>query len=148
MPTSNDYIKICTNCRAFCCTAHRPPVTEEEKNTITEAGHANCFVKVKDGIYEIEEKDGKCPYLQKDYSCKIQEVKPSLCKTWPIIPRYKNDKRDCLLVKCPLFPLLSTKDLDNAKEEARKIPIALVKQLWTISEKTKNEFKKYEYEKI
>jgi len=148
MPTSNDFIKTCKECRAFCCTAHRPPVNEKEKNAIINAGYADFFVKVKKGIFELISKDRRCPYLLDDFSCEIQEVKPSLCKAWPVIPRCKGNIREFFITKCPLFYHLSEEDIKKAKDEAKKIPKDIVDQLWTLSEEIRKDFKKFDYEKL
>jgi Fe-S-cluster containining protein len=149
MPTSSKFIPVCKQCKAFCCITARPPVTEKEKHAILEAGFKDYFVKVGNNIYDItSEGDEQCPYLKHDLSCEIHKVKPTLCAVWPVIPRFKNNQRDCIIIKCPIFPLLSKEELHQAKKAADTVPLPLIKHLWSISPKVKNKFKMFEYEKM
>ena len=149
MPSSQHFLKVCNQCKAFCCTAVRPPVTEKERQDILNAGFKDYFINIGNGIYEIQAgENGQCPYLKNDYTCEIQSVKPNLCRIWPIIPYFENNKRGYLLIKCPLSPYLSKKELEQAKKEAEDIPLLIIQHLWNISKEKKNQFKKYEYQEI
>jgi len=126
-----------------------PPITEKEKDDILKGGFEDYFMKITDEVYTIKSGDnGKCPYLNEDYSCKIHSVKPTLCKVWPVIPRYQNKKRECIVIKCPLFPLISKKEIQQTKKEAERIPLPIIQHLWTISPAIKQKYKKFEYDKI
>lgn len=149
MPISHRFLEVCNQCKALCCTLLMPPVTEKEKHNILKAGFEDHFAKIGDGVYAIKPGDnGNCPYLKKDYSCKIHGVKPTLCKVWPVIPHYQNNKRDCIVIKCPLFPLISKKEFQQTKKEAERIPLPIVQHLWNISPAMKQKYKRFEYEKI
>jgi Fe-S-cluster containining protein len=126
-----------------------PPVTENEINKILKAGFENHFIRMGDELFTIKSKaNGNCPYLKKDCSCMIHDVKPTLCKIWPIVPHYQNNKRGYIVIKCPLFPLISKKEFQQKKKEAEKISIQIVKHLWNISSPLKQEYKRFEYVKI
>lgn len=149
MATSHIFLATCKQCKAFCCTLARPPVTEKERHDILKAGFKDYFIKTECRIYDIKEGDNKqCPYLKHDYSCEIHHVKPKLCKTWPVIPRYRKSKRDYIVVKCPLFSYLSEKEIKQAKKEAETIPLPIIEHLWNISPEMKKKYKVFEYEEI
>lgn len=149
MPTSRQTLFVCEQCKAFCCNLVRPPITEQEKQDILEAGFSDYFIDVGNGIYDIKPaKDGTCPYLKRNYSCEIHRVKPKLCRIWPVIPRYKDNKRGCIVVKCPLFPYMSKKEIQQAKKVADTIPPAIIKHLWDISSEMKKKYKRFQYQEI
>jgi Fe-S-cluster containining protein len=149
MPLSSEFLKICKDCKAFCCTLVIPPVTEQEKEKILKEGFEDHFKYIGNGIYEItKDKNKACPYLQKDMTCEIQSVKPELCKLWPIIPYIKNNKRSFIVIKCPIYSYLSKEDIIQAKKEAEAISDIVVELIWDIPEKIKNKYKQFEYEKI
>jgi len=149
MLTSEQFLSVCRHCKAWCCTLVRPSVTEHEKLAILAVGFNDYFTKIDDDIYIIKpDSNGICPYLKDDYSCKIHQVKPKLCKIWPVIPRYKNGKRDYVVIKCPLFPQLSKEKLEQAKKEAETISTLIIQHLWDISPETKQKYKRFEYEEI
>jgi Fe-S-cluster containining protein len=149
MPISHRFLEVCNQCKALCCTLLSPPVTEKEKNSILQAGFKDHFTKIRNGVYTIKSIDnGNCPYLKEDYSCEIHRVKPTLCKVWPVIPRYQNNKRDSIVIKCPLFPLISKKEFQQTKQEVEKIPLPIIQHLWNISPVMKQKYKRLEYEKF
>ena len=149
MPTSSCFLDVCIRCKAYCCTVVQPPVTKKEKQTILTAGFEDHFIDMGNGIFEIKPgKNGNCPYLQNDYSCEIQSVKPQLCSVWPVVPRVKQSKRSYLVIKCPLYQYLSHKEVDQAKKDAEHIPLPIIQHLWNISPALKNKFKIFDYEEI
>lgn len=149
MPTSSQFLTVCTQCKAFCCTLVRPPITEKEKHDILRARFKDFFIKVEEGIYEIRPRDSdKCPYLKNDCSCEIHDVKPKLCRIWPVVPQYKNKKLSYIVIKCPLFSYISKKEIQQAKIDAKTIPPQIIRHLWNISSKMKEKYKQFEYEEI
>lgn len=149
MPTSNEYLNTCTKCKSFCCTLFLPPVTTQERQDILDAGNTDHFIKLSDDIYQIKtDSTGVCPYLSKDYSCTIQDIKPKLCRIWPVIPHDKYDKRGAIVIKCPLFPMLSQTDIDKSKKQGESISCEVIQHLWNISEATKDKYKVFDYEEI
>jgi Fe-S-cluster containining protein len=149
MPTSSKFLSVCKQCKAFCCTAVLPILTDKEKNRILSDGVPNYFIKIDHGLYRIKEgSNGVCPYLTKELSCSIQNLKPKLCKIWPIIPRYKNNIRETLLIHCPLYPFLSDDEIMQAKKEAETLPLDILRHLWDISLESKNKYKRFPYTEI
>ena len=149
MPLSNDFLKICNNCNAFCCRQRLPPITNKEKEKILKMVNEDHFHKINDDIYTIKTlENGSCPYLTSNNTCQIHKVKPDLCKIWPIIPRIKNNQTEFIVIKCPIFPLLSEDDIQNAIKEAKEISSKIIHQLWNIPSEIKNRYKKFEYEII
>ena len=149
MPTSQHFHDVCNRCKAYCCTIVRPPVTEKERQDVLNAGFKDHFIDLGNEIYKIKPgKNDNCPYLKNDYSCEIHTVKPNLCRVWPVVPRSRNTKRSCIVIKCPLYHHLSKGELEQAKKEAEIIPLPIIRHLWTISPKFKNKFKIFEYEEI
>lgn len=92
--------------------------------------------------------NNRCPYLQQNNTCKIHNVKPALCKIWPVVPRYINKKRSNIIIKCPLYPYLTQNDIKQAKKEAKAIPAFIIHHLWKISDEVKEKYKRFEHEKI
>ena len=86
--------------------------------------------------------------MKSDNTCQIHNVKPDLCKIWPIVPRIKNNKKECIVIKCPIFPLLSENDIEHSKKEAYNMPSEIIRQLCDISDELKEKYKKFEYESI
>jgi Fe-S-cluster containining protein len=126
-----------------------PPFTKQEKNDILNAGFKGNFIEIEKGIYTFKKQNTHaCPYLTNEYSCGIQNVKPKLCKIWPVIPRYKKNKRTYILIKCPLFPSLSPQEIQQTKKEAATIPPRIITLLWTLSQEKKEKYKRFEYEEI
>lgn len=149
MPTSPSFLSTCKQCRAFCCTIVTPLLTTKERDIILQAGYPNRFIKITKDVYRIQpDSRGECPYLQSDHTCEIHQVKPKLCSIWPVIPRYKNNKRSTIVIKCPLYTLLSGKELQQAKKEACSISDSVIFHLWNISTVNKDKAKRFEYEEL
>jgi Fe-S-cluster containining protein len=142
------YRDVCTHCKALCCTLVTPPLTKKERQKIIDAGFPNHFKKITEDVYVIKPgRSNVCPYLKDDYSCLIQDVKPRLCSLWPVIPYDKNNTRGCLIIHCPLFPLLSKETIETAMKEAANIPRSVIDLLWQLSPEMKEKYKKFEYER-
>jgi len=149
MPTSQEFLNVCRDCHAFCCTIVRPVLTNQERQRILGEGFPDHFIKIQDNIYEIQlGEKGRCPYLDKNNACLIQRVKPKFCKIWPIVPYIKNKKRGYLVIKCPLFFHISKKKLNETKKQAEEIPDDIIEHLWESTKKKKNRFKIFEYQEI
>ncbi len=149
MPVSDRFLSCCIPCKAWCCTEVLPPITKEERDAIINEGFTDCFQKKEENLYCIQPNaSGKCPFLKKDLSCKIHTVKPLLCKLWPVIPRYKEGKRECIVIHCPLFSQLSQQDLEKTKEHAECISPHIVHYLWMLSEEKKQQYKRFHHETI
>jgi Fe-S-cluster containining protein len=149
MPASSAFLSVCKQCTAWCCTMVKPPVTTQERNTILQAGFPDYFVQLNKDIYQIKaEEQHPCPFLKKDYSCEIQNVKPKLCKIWPVIPRYKQSKLEFIIINCPLTSTLHPSEIQHAKKEAETLPPLLIQHLWSISPDMKKKYKRFTYKEI
>jgi Fe-S-cluster containining protein len=149
MPVSPKFAHLCKQCNSWCCKLVLPPITLQEKQHIINAGFTDHFYEIKKGIYGMKSNSNNhCPYLQPNNTCKIHNVKPVLCKIWPVVPRYKNKRRSDIIIKCPLYPCLTLNDIKQAKKEAKTIPAFIIHHLWKISPGIKEKYKRFEHEKI
>jgi Fe-S-cluster containining protein len=141
-------IEICKKCKAHCCKLGDLTVTDKEMDRILKAGFPNHFIRISKGRYDIKSKNGRCPYLKKDYSCQIYKVRPKFCMIWPINPEYRENKIEFNVIKCPLFPYLSETDINNAKNIALQIPLDMIKEIWEIPPRFKKRLDKFERIKL
>ena len=111
--------KVCGKCKASCCKMGGPDFTKKEMQRVLRAGFKDCFSKIDNNHYELKSKNGKCPYLSKDYSCLIHNVRPLMCKCWPIFPDIKNKKREYFLIQCPVTSYLSKKEILTMKKQLK-----------------------------
>jgi len=149
MPTSSMFYTVCSHCKAYCCTLLLPSLTHKERQQILKAGFPDYFKKIQKDLYVIKsDSASKCPYLKEDYLCSIHKVKPNLCKLFPVVPFYKNKKRGCVIIQCPLYPFLSKEVIDKMVKKAAKIPLHIIEYLWDISYKEKEKYKRFDYQKI
>ncbi len=117
--------KVCTACKARCCYFGGPTMTLEERNKILDAGNMDHTIEnLIEGklFYDVKDENGKCPYLGKNNLCTIHEVRPSVCKTWPVESAFKGEKHQTIVLDCPLTPYLSKNDLEGMKQLALTIP--------------------------
>ncbi len=114
--------KVCQKCKASCCKMGGADFTKKEMKKVLNAGFKNCFSKIENNWYELKSKNGKCPYLSKDYSCSIHKVRPLMCKCWPVYLEFKNNKKRYIIIQCPLTPHLSKKQILMMKKQASKLP--------------------------
>ncbi|NTV23742.1 MAG: YkgJ family cysteine cluster protein [Nanoarchaeota archaeon] len=103
----DDFLKICQQCKAKCCKIGGTDFSEEEMKKVIDAGHPDFFVKIDEDHYETKCNDGVCPYLGKDEACTIHEVRPKLCRRWPVYSSVEAEERKNYLVDCPLARVLS-----------------------------------------
>jgi len=126
MVTSNKFLNVCQKCKAACCKMGGPDFTEEEMKLVLKSGHKCCFLKVREGIYELQSKKCICPYLKKDYSCEIHKIKPLMCRCWPVFPMLNGKKKRYMIIDCPITKLLTQEQIAKCKKEASKIPKKLL----------------------
>ena len=141
MVKANEFLNVCQKCKATCCKMGGPDFTEKEMKKVLKAVHKNYFIKLDKNHYELKSKRGRCPYLKKDNSCEIHKVKPLICLCWPVLSKFKKDRREFLIVECPMTPLLSKKDIEKCKKEASKIPRKIVENGWKMSTIPESELK-------
>lgn len=128
-----DFLGICKNCRGTCCKIGGTDFTRKEKDQVLRKGFPDYFRKISNNHYEARGKNGVCPYLKKDNSCLIHEVRPLLCRKWPIFTEVENGKKIHALIECPLTPHLSEKDINEMKDHAEKISASLIKRATSCS---------------
>lgn len=117
----NPFLKTCQKCKDSCCKLGGSDITEAELKRILKANYPNFFRKIGKDHYEMKSRKGICPYLEKDYSCQIEDVKPLMCRSWPVDIDYKGKNQIFMLIKCPLTPLLTQKQIKEMKKHAAKI---------------------------
>jgi Fe-S-cluster containining protein len=113
--------------------------TEAELKKILKANHPNYFRKIGKDHYEMKSKKGVCPYLNKDYSCQIEDTKPLMCKSWPVDPDYKGKKAVFMLMQCPLTPLLTPRQIKEMKKQAGKIKPHIINAAFSESKLSKSD---------
>lgn len=114
------FLKICQKCKGACCKLGGTDFTKSEMLKVLKAGYPNYFVKINNNHYEMRSKKGICPYLNKDNSCLIHEIRPLACKSFPVYPYCKKNEKGFFLVKCPLVVKLSKKDIKTMKIQASR----------------------------
>jgi Fe-S-cluster containining protein len=137
-------LEICKKCKAHCCKLGDLTVTAKEMDKILKAGFPDHFIKVGKGRYDIKSENGRCPYLKKDYSCQIYEVRPKFCMIWPVNPEYSENGIGFTVIKCPLFPYLNGSDISKSKKIASEIPLDMIKEIWDIPPRFKERLDKFE----
>ena len=130
MVKSEVFLEACQKCKAACCKLGGPDFSKKEMKQTLKAGFPNHFVKISKNHYELRCKKGVCPYLNKDYSCKIHKVKPLMCLCWPIGVDLEKNKKTLYLFKCPITKLLSKEAIKEFKKEAAKLPNEMLREAW------------------
>lgn len=120
MVKADKFLLVCKKCKAACCKMGGPNFTEKEMKRVINAGYKNYFFKVKEGIYELKSKRGRCLYLKEDNSCQIHKVKPISCLCWPVFPNFDKNKKGHIIFGCPMAKILSKKEIEKCKKEANK----------------------------
>ena len=114
-------LEICRKCRASCCKLGGADFTREEMRRVLDMGYPNYFVKINENHYEMKSERGICPYLKSDYSCLIHDVRPSVCKSFPVyVVCEDNEARFCMMA-CPLASVLSKNDIEVMKKQASQV---------------------------
>jgi len=142
------FLKTCQKCKTSCCKMGGSDLTEKEVRRILKANHPNFFRKIGKDHYEMKSKKGICPYLNKDYSCKIEDTKPLMCRSWPVDPEYKGKKAEFLLMQCPLTQFLTSKQVKEMKKHAGKIKPHIINAAFSESKLSKSDidliYKRYQ----
>jgi uncharacterized protein len=91
----------CTQC-GVCCHAKGELayvyVNQEERRRIAGAlektleEFASEYIAMDGRFYLLKFKDGKCIFLNEDNSCRVQEVKPTQCLTFPFHHDFMQDE--------------------------------------------------------
>jgi len=113
-----DALKVCGDCGAMCCKLGGTDFTKTEMQKVLDAKHQNYFNKIAEDHYEVKCEDGICAYLAEDNSCSIHDVRPLLCRRWPVYTEIKNGKRVNELIDCPLTNLLNETEIHESQKIA------------------------------
>ncbi|MDO8622662.1 MAG: YkgJ family cysteine cluster protein [archaeon] len=156
MVKADKFLLVCRKCKAACCKMGGATFTGKEMKKVLKKGYKNYFFKVKEGIYELKSKKGRCPYLKKDNSCEIHKIKPILCLCYPVFQNFDKQKNGYIIIECPMAKILSKKEIEKCKKEVSKIPIKFLEMainLKTIKNKKdrkliKKRFKKFKIKEL
>ncbi len=114
-------LEYCRKCKAACCRLGGPDFTRAQMEKVIKAGHPDHFIEIRPGQFELKSRNAVCPYLAKDLSCSIHELRPPACRAWPVHVRHDGNAREYLLMDCLLTPKLSDEDLREMKKQAGRI---------------------------
>ncbi|MBU1008406.1 MAG: YkgJ family cysteine cluster protein [archaeon] len=134
-------LKICQKCKAACCKMGGPDFSKSEMKKVLKAGHPNYFVELNPNHFELKGKKGRCHYLTNSNSCRIHNERPLMCKCWPVYVNYKNNKKEFVLIECPLTSQLSKKDIQIMKYQASRIPKEIITNSFSSSKFPKSDIK-------
>jgi Fe-S-cluster containining protein len=109
----------CVNC-GFCCRDEPPDINFKEQQKIESKGFENFLeAPVRAGDKNIRrKKDGSCFFLGKRNICKIQEVKPSICRLEPFIITKYDDKTDKIFLDLNPFAVKTCKGIFHGQMQA------------------------------
>ena len=134
-------LKVCQKCKASCCKMGGADFSRVEMLKVLNAGYKNFFMKINDNHYELKSKKGICPYLARNNSCSIHKCRPLMCQCWPLTINYKSDKKEIMIAKCPLTPLLSKQDIQIMKKQISRIPKKMLNDTISCSKLPKSDLK-------
>jgi Fe-S-cluster containining protein len=91
--------------------------------------------------YELQSKNGRCPYLQSNNQCKIYKVRPLVCTTFPVYLNedYKNNSK-YEIIPCPLAKTLSKKNIEEKKKQIDMVE-KIIKTTFSSSKLPKKDLK-------
>lgn len=115
---SNDDLTICQKCKSACCKYGGADFSKAEMEAVLKAGFPDYFVRIEEDHYEMKCEKGICPYLKTDNTCLIGELRPLVCKSFPVYPETRNGKTDFFLIECPLASLLPEREIKMMKNQA------------------------------
>jgi Fe-S-cluster containining protein len=98
-----------------------PDFTRAQREKVLKAGHPDHFIEIRPNQFELKSRNGVCPYLAKDCSCSIHELRPPACRAWPVHVKYDEGGREYLLIDCLLTPKFSEEDIREMKKQASRI---------------------------
>ncbi len=89
----------CTNC-GVCCRDEPPDINLKEQQRIEAKGFANFLEAPNDPSNRNirRKKDGSCFFLTEEDTCKVHDVKPSICILEPFIITDYDDKTNRIFV--------------------------------------------------
>jgi Fe-S-cluster containining protein len=124
---------VCKKCGAACCKMGGTDFTRAEMERVLSRGFHDYFVKIGRNHYELVCRKGICPYLQKDNTCAINEIKPLACRSWPLyLSGASRGKTRYFMLKCPLATMLKSGEILTMKKQANHVR-ALIKTAFSAS---------------
>ncbi|MCR4284564.1 MAG: YkgJ family cysteine cluster protein [archaeon] len=133
-------LAVCTKCGAKCCKLGGSNFSTKERNAIIHAGYPDYTKEISTNHWEFISKKGICPYLNKNNSCGIYEVRPLACKCFPVHPEIKNGKKEYYLSQCPLGKILPKEMISQMKKDISKYPDKIIKERLEKSNISKEDF--------
>jgi Fe-S-cluster containining protein len=125
--------EVCKKCGAACCKMGGTDFTRAEMQRVLNRGFHNYFVKIGRNHYELVCKKGICPYLKKDNTCAINEIKPLACRSWPLyLKGAAKGKTRYFLLECPLATSLQGRDIRAMKKQANHVQ-SIIKSAFSAS---------------
>ena len=106
-----EYCKDCGTCCEHCLV-----VSAEERQALVELTGLDPF-KPREGVFLADFQGSHCPFRDEGGRCKVQEIKPLECLTWPLTQVLENGQRVLVVdVNCPAKDKLSPAFIKKAKE--------------------------------
>jgi Fe-S-cluster containining protein len=134
-------LDVCVACGAKCCNLGGSNFTTKERNAILKAGYPDYTIKISPNHWEFVSKNAICPYLNKDNSCSIHEVRPLACRCFPVHAELENGKKVYYLAQCPLGKVLSKKDISQMKKDLAVYPDKIIQERLEKSHVSPKEFR-------
>ena len=132
----------CTNC-GVCCRDEPPDINLKEQQRIEAKGFMNFLEDPDDPRNRNirRKKDGSCFFLTEENTCKIQDVKPSICILEPFIITDYDNKTNRIFVDLNPFAVINCKGICTGEmivpEEIGKAAQTIVKEsLEIVAKKT------------
>lgn len=119
LPESRPVISLlghCTECKSKCCRENRIIITAEEHEKIVDSGAPDYFYRItipQGDYYFLNYTESNCFYLQENGQCGIEQVKPDICKSFPVRPTSFGDHD--IADWCPAKAALTKKFVEEAK---------------------------------
>ena len=119
---ADEILNTCKDCMASCCKLGGADLTEAEMKNILDAGHADNFMKVDKNHYEMKSIDGVCPYLHEENYCTIHQVRPTMCRCWPVDVQFEARGKKFYINSCPLTKFYPEEEIKKSKEILKTVP--------------------------
>ncbi len=123
-----DFLAVCKKCGAKCCRLGGSNFTTEERDAIINAGYPDYTVEISSNHWEFISEKGVCPYLKKDNTCGIYEVRPLACRVFPVHPEIEDGEKVYYLAQCALGKLLPRELVSQMVKEAANYPDKIIKE--------------------
>ena len=114
---STDFLEFCKKCEEPCCNGFFV-LSKEEQETLEQKGYGR-HLDMKDGYCVIE--GDPCPFYKNSH-CVIHDVRPTICRIYPLYPSIDCDGKLALKIDedCPAVKELGEEFFESAKKRALK----------------------------